>query len=132
MVPKAITLALVNHSKENLQRELLQELYKPEVLDDLLKESEFVVNRRKEVTSMLQALNKAEECVSPFLPSFLLYFFLSLVPASRVPSSAVLPAFFTLTSASLRSLASPSLPFLSLICDTLTADTDTLPPPPGS
>ena len=64
MVPKAITLTLVNHSKENLQRELLQELYKPEVLDDLLKESEFVVNRRKEVTSMLQALNKAEECVS--------------------------------------------------------------------
>ena len=26
MVPKAITLTLVNHSKENLQRELLQEL----------------------------------------------------------------------------------------------------------
>lgn len=63
MVPKAITLTLVNHSKENLQRELLQELYKPEVLDELLKESEFVVNRRKEVVSMLQALNKAEECV---------------------------------------------------------------------
>ena len=67
MVPKAITLTLVNHSKENLQRELLQELYKPEVLDDLLKESEFVVNRRKEVTSMLQALGKAEECVPFFI-----------------------------------------------------------------
>ncbi|KAM5542603.1 hypothetical protein V8D89_003564 [Ganoderma adspersum] len=64
MVPKAITLTLVNHSKENLQRELLQELYKPEVLDDLLKESEFVVNRRKEVVSMIQALNKAEEIVA--------------------------------------------------------------------
>ena len=61
MVPKAITLTLVSHSKESLQRELLQELYKPEVLDDLLKESEFVVNRRKEVISMVQALNKAEE-----------------------------------------------------------------------
>lgn len=61
MVPKAISLTLVNHSKENLQRELLQELYKPEVLDDLLKESEYVVNRRKEVVSMVQALNKAEE-----------------------------------------------------------------------
>ena len=67
MVPKAITLTLVNHSKENLQRELLQELYKPEVLDDLLKESEFVVNRRKEVVSMIQALNKAEEYVDSFL-----------------------------------------------------------------
>jgi len=64
MVPKAITLTLVNHSKENLQRELLQELYKPEVLDDLMKESEFVVSRRKEVTSMVTALNKAEEIVA--------------------------------------------------------------------
>ena len=61
MVPKAISLTLVAHSKENLQRELLQELYKPEVLDDLLKESEYVVSRRKEVYSMVQALNKAEE-----------------------------------------------------------------------
>ncbi|PSR72641.1 hypothetical protein PHLCEN_2v11488 [Hermanssonia centrifuga] len=61
MVPKAITLTLVNHSKENLQRELIQELYKAEVLDDLLKESEFVVNRRREVVAMVQALNKAEE-----------------------------------------------------------------------
>ncbi|KAH8991532.1 Dynamin central region-domain-containing protein [Lactarius akahatsu] len=64
MVPKAITLTLVNHSKENLQRELLQELYKPDVLEDLLKESELVVARRKEVVSMVQALNKAEEIVA--------------------------------------------------------------------
>lgn len=63
MVPKAITLTLVNHSKENLQRELLQELYKPDVLEDLLKESELVVTRRKEVVGMVQALNKAEEYV---------------------------------------------------------------------
>lgn len=63
MVPKAISLTLVNHSKENLQRELLQELYKPDVLEDLLKESELVVARRKEVISMVQALNKAEEYV---------------------------------------------------------------------
>lgn len=61
MVPKAISLTLVNHSKEALQRELLEELYKPEVLDELLKESDFVVSRRKEVVSMVQALNKAEE-----------------------------------------------------------------------
>jgi hypothetical protein len=61
MVPKAIYFTLVSHSKENLQRELLQELYKPDVLDDLMKESEYVVSRRKEVYSMVQALNKAEE-----------------------------------------------------------------------
>ncbi|KAF8590493.1 VpsA protein [Ramaria rubella] len=64
MVPKAISLTLVNHSKESLQRELLQELYKPEVLEELLKESDFVVSRRKEVISMVQALNKAEEIVA--------------------------------------------------------------------
>ncbi|KAI6036911.1 Dynamin central region-domain-containing protein [Pisolithus microcarpus] len=64
MVPKAIVYTLVNHSKENLQRELLQELYKADVLDELLKESEFVVNRRKEVATMVAALNKAEEIVA--------------------------------------------------------------------
>ncbi|EJD53005.1 hypothetical protein AURDEDRAFT_133839 [Auricularia subglabra TFB-10046 SS5] len=64
MVPKAITLTLVQHAKEDLQRELLQELYKPDVLDELLKESEYVVNRRKEVVGMISALNKAEEIVA--------------------------------------------------------------------
>ncbi|KAF7359232.1 Vacuolar protein sorting-associated protein 1 [Mycena sanguinolenta] len=64
MVPKAISLTLVSHSTKNLQRELLQELYKPDVLDDLLKESESIVQRRKEVTTMVAALNKAEEIVA--------------------------------------------------------------------
>jgi len=64
MVPKAISFTLVEYSKENLQRELLQELYKPEVLDELLKESDYVVSRRKEVVAMVQALNKAEEIVA--------------------------------------------------------------------
>jgi hypothetical protein len=75
MVPKAISLTLVNYSKENLQRELLQELYKPEVLDELLKESDHVVTRRKELVQMVGALNKAEECV----PLSLFLYFLSLV-----------------------------------------------------
>ncbi|KAJ7221724.1 Dynamin central region-domain-containing protein [Mycena pura] len=64
MVPKAISLTLVSHSTKNLQQELLRELYKPEVLDELLKESEAVVHRRKEVIGMVQALNKAEEIVA--------------------------------------------------------------------
>ncbi|KAF8911181.1 Dynamin central region-domain-containing protein [Gymnopilus junonius] len=55
MVPKAISLTLVSFSKENLQRELLQELYKPDVLDELLKESDFVVSRRKEVQTWIVA-----------------------------------------------------------------------------
>lgn len=61
MVPKAISLTLVNHAKENIQTELLQELYKADVLDDLLKEAESVTHRRREVVQMLSALNKAEE-----------------------------------------------------------------------
>ncbi|OCH85222.1 hypothetical protein OBBRIDRAFT_798395 [Obba rivulosa] len=64
MVPKAVSLTLVTHSRDNLQRELLEQLYKPEVLDELLKESEYVVSRRKEVVSMVQALNKAEEIIA--------------------------------------------------------------------
>ncbi|KAG0265798.1 vacuolar protein sorting-associated protein 1 [Actinomortierella ambigua] len=62
-VPKAIMLNLVNMSKEELQRELLQELYKTEVLDELLKESEFTQNRRKECRKMIEALQKADEIV---------------------------------------------------------------------
>lgn len=64
MVPKSISLTLVNHSKENLQKELLQELYKPDVLEELLKESHVVIERRAEVVKMLGALNKAEEIVA--------------------------------------------------------------------
>ena len=72
MVPKSISLTLVTHSKDNIQKELLQELYKPEVLDDLLKESQLVVERRAEVVKMLGALNKAEEYVLSFLDLCLL------------------------------------------------------------
>ena len=52
-VPKAISLTLINHSKEDLQRE-----FKPDVLEDLLMESELVVACRKEVVSMVRVLNK--------------------------------------------------------------------------
>ena len=56
---------VVNHSKENLLREFLQELYKFDMLKDLLKDSELVVARRKEVVSVVEALNKAEESILP-------------------------------------------------------------------
>ncbi|KAG9048589.1 vacuolar protein sorting-associated protein 1 [Tulasnella sp. UAMH 9824] len=61
VIPKSISFSLVTHAKDNIQKELLKELYKPEVLDDLLKESDHVVRRRAEVRQMLTALNKAEE-----------------------------------------------------------------------
>lgn len=56
MVPKAIMLNLVNHSKEELQRELLTELYKHDVLDDLLQESDFTRQRRKECKKMIEVI----------------------------------------------------------------------------
>jgi hypothetical protein len=64
MVPKAITLTLVSFAKENLQRELLEHLYKPEVLEELLKESPDVVARRRECVKMVGALNSAEAIVA--------------------------------------------------------------------
>lgn len=54
MVPKAIMLNLIQRSKEELQRELLRELYNNEVLDDLLKESDFTQQRRKECKKMIE------------------------------------------------------------------------------
>lgn len=62
-VPKAIMLNLVNKSKEELQRELLTELYKKDVLDDLLQESDFTRQRRKDCKKMIEALQKADEIV---------------------------------------------------------------------
>ncbi|WVQ94493.1 hypothetical protein IAU59_001572 [Kwoniella sp. CBS 9459] len=64
MVPKAITFNLVNFAKENLQRELLEHLYKPDVLEELLKESPDVVARRRECVKMVGALNSAEAIVA--------------------------------------------------------------------
>lgn len=54
MIPKAIMLNLVAHSKEELQRELLTELYKADVLDELLQESDYTQQRRKECKKMIE------------------------------------------------------------------------------
>ena len=64
LVPKAIMLNLVVHTKEELQRELLAELYKKEAFDESLKESEATVLRRKECKKMIEALQKADEITS--------------------------------------------------------------------
>lgn len=63
MVPKAIMLNLVSRAKKELQQELLTELYKADVLDELLEESEFTQQRRKECKKMIEALQKADEIV---------------------------------------------------------------------
>ncbi|KAI8801563.1 Dynamin central region-domain-containing protein [Cladochytrium replicatum] len=64
LVPKAIMLNLVQFSKEELQRELLAELYKKETFDDALRESDFTLQRRKECKKMIQALQTADEIIT--------------------------------------------------------------------
>ncbi|PVU94158.1 hypothetical protein BB561_002776 [Smittium simulii] len=64
MVPKAIMLKLVNFAREGLQKELLKELYNPEVLGDLLKESDITVQRRAECKRMISALKTADQVLN--------------------------------------------------------------------
>ena len=64
LIPKAIMLNLVQATKDELQRELLAELYKKDAFNEDLKESEHVVNRREECKKMIQALRKADDIVA--------------------------------------------------------------------
>lgn len=47
-----------------MQRELLENMYRSEELDDLLKESEYTVRRRKECQQMVESLTRAQEIVN--------------------------------------------------------------------
>uniref|UniRef100_A0A671STW9 Dynamin-1-like protein n=1 Tax=Sinocyclocheilus anshuiensis TaxID=1608454 RepID=A0A671STW9_9TELE len=63
-VPKAVMHFLVNHVKDSLQSELVGQLYKPALLDDLLTESEDMAQRRNEAADMLKALQKASQVIA--------------------------------------------------------------------
>ncbi|XP_015268420.1 PREDICTED: dynamin-1-like protein isoform X2 [Gekko japonicus] len=63
-VPKAVMHFLVNHVKDALQSELVGQLYKALLLDDLLTESEDMAQRRKEAADMLQALQRASQIIA--------------------------------------------------------------------
>ncbi|KAK7967467.1 uncharacterized protein PG986_001744 [Apiospora aurea] len=64
MVPKAIMLSLVQLTKDDMQKELLENMYRKETFDDLLKESDYTVRRRQECQKMVDSLSKASEIVS--------------------------------------------------------------------
>ncbi|KAK4193108.1 Dynamin central region-domain-containing protein [Podospora australis] len=64
MVPKAIMLNLVSFTKEEMQKELLENMYRQSELDDLLKESDYTIRRRKECQTMVESLSRASEIVS--------------------------------------------------------------------
>ncbi|XP_062246215.1 dynamin-1-like protein isoform X2 [Platichthys flesus] len=63
-VPKAVMHFLVNHVKDSLQSELVGQLYKAALLDDLLTESEDMAQRRNEAADMLKALQKASQVIA--------------------------------------------------------------------
>jgi hypothetical protein len=47
-----------------MQGELLTNMYKTDELDELLKESEYTVRRRKDCQQMVESLGKAQEIVN--------------------------------------------------------------------
>uniref|UniRef100_A0A3Q2P7L4 Dynamin-1-like protein n=1 Tax=Fundulus heteroclitus TaxID=8078 RepID=A0A3Q2P7L4_FUNHE len=63
-VPKAVMHFLVNHVKDSLQSELVGQLYKSGLLNELLTESEDMAQRRKEAADMLQALQRASQVIA--------------------------------------------------------------------
>lgn len=46
-----------------MQRELLEQMYKTQELDDLLKESDYTIRRRKECQQMVESLSRAQQIV---------------------------------------------------------------------
>jgi dynamin 1-like protein len=87
MVPKAIMLNLVQYvslstsrhtagyihadrrtharrsTKIGMQKELLENMYRSDTFDELLKESDYTVRRRKECQQMVESLSRASEIV---------------------------------------------------------------------
>lgn len=58
-VPKAVMHFLVNHAKDCLQSELVGQLYKQDLLSDLLTESEDMAQRRNEAAEMLKVTDSS-------------------------------------------------------------------------
>ena len=63
-VPKAVMHCLVNSVRDSVQSELVRELYKPDIVDELMEESPETMARRKEIVEMVQALQRAHEILN--------------------------------------------------------------------
>lgn len=63
-VRKALIIFTCRLTKDGMQRELLENMYKNDSIEDLLKESDFTIRRRKECQQMVESLGKANEIVS--------------------------------------------------------------------
>jgi dynamin 1-like protein len=64
LVPKSIMLNLILYSKNEIQKELLEELYRGDDMEEMVKENEFTIKRRKDCKVMVEALKNAQQIVS--------------------------------------------------------------------
>lgn len=63
-IPKAVMHCLVSHVRDELQSELVAELYKMEAFDELMEESPETSARRRQIREMVVALQKAHEILN--------------------------------------------------------------------
>ncbi|AMD18901.1 HBL001Wp [Eremothecium sinecaudum] len=64
LVPKAVMLKLIVKSKNDIQKVLLEKLYGNQDIEELTKENDITIQRRKECQNMVQILKHASEIVS--------------------------------------------------------------------
>ncbi|GMM43569.1 dynamin-related GTPase [Pichia kluyveri] len=63
-VPKAIMCLLVNYSKDSVQNQLVQKLYKESLFDDLLYEDETLIQEREKCEKLLDTYKEAAKVIS--------------------------------------------------------------------
>lgn len=61
---RVLTRKITRFTKDEMQRELLENMYRTDELDDLLKESDYTIRRRQECQRMVESLSRASEIVS--------------------------------------------------------------------
>lgn len=64
VVPKAIMFKLIQLSRGDIQKVLLEKLYAEKSMESLVKENEFTVARRKECKKMVEVLHNASQIVT--------------------------------------------------------------------
>lgn len=64
IVPKAIMLKLIQQSRSDIQKVLLEKLYADKNIESLVKENDFTIARRKECKKMVEVLRNASAIVS--------------------------------------------------------------------
>lgn len=66
-VPKAIMCLLVNFTKDTVQNQLVQKLYKESLFDDLLYEDETLIQEREKCEKLLESYKEAAKVISEIM-----------------------------------------------------------------